>query len=515
MQYNNFEKDIKNTFDNFKPEIDNDEIWDNIEPKLKKKKKRRFFFIWFLLGGLAVSYWAIQSTFLSEDDSVITQKETSKKDIEKSVESIASPPINTELDKTLPQEIISTTDGVQLSSTKKVVKEKRTIDNPIFTNQQLYNQFPNPQKTNPKPSLQLTDKGIESTQILNQKTEIVTENPIVNVEVETEEENKKIAEDLENQTTKDKFLADKQSNSKIGNAIDKEEKDQKKLEKQTDSKSSKKKKDKKKKDKKEKKKKEIIRPNKRKKWQYEFQSTVAPVYPIRQISKTFGNGSSSFIDSKKSTEKQLEAFAIDMNFGVQKRNGLVMVLGFQYQRFNEKFDQSTVEQETNIREIETTIVENSFGDVIRSEKENVPITTTITRIKKIYNSHQFYNIPFGIGKSWRNKKFDYVLVGGLQYNMVYQFEGTILDRDWEALEIYSNNYERIFRKRAGWGIWLSGEYRHHINKRLDWVVAPKIQIPMRSLTTDESDINQRYYPVSLNLGINYLLNPKKKKTQKK
>ena len=43
MNINKFEEQIKSIFEHYRPETDNDAIWKNIEPKLKKKEKRRGF----------------------------------------------------------------------------------------------------------------------------------------------------------------------------------------------------------------------------------------------------------------------------------------------------------------------------------------------------------------------------------------------------------------------------------------------------------------------------------------
>ena len=45
MNMDNFEHKAKNLFEHYQPESENDQIWNHIEPHLKKKKKRRFIFV--------------------------------------------------------------------------------------------------------------------------------------------------------------------------------------------------------------------------------------------------------------------------------------------------------------------------------------------------------------------------------------------------------------------------------------------------------------------------------------
>ncbi len=60
MNIDNFEKQAQSEFDRYRPEVNIDEVWENIEPHLKKKRKRRpfLFFFWGLgIGLLMVFLW--------------------------------------------------------------------------------------------------------------------------------------------------------------------------------------------------------------------------------------------------------------------------------------------------------------------------------------------------------------------------------------------------------------------------------------------------------------------------
>ncbi|MEM8907536.1 MAG: hypothetical protein AAGD05_06800, partial [Bacteroidota bacterium] len=72
-----------------------------------------------------------------------------------------------------------------------------------------------------------------------------------------------------------------------------------------------------------------------------------------------------------------------------------------------------------------------------------------------------------------------------------------------------------FKSQIGLGMWLAAEINRPLNKRLSLTVAPKIQFPFATLTTDEYPIKQSYVPLSLQLGVSYLLNPPKIKKRKR
>ncbi|MCP3932067.1 MAG: hypothetical protein GY705_23590, partial [Bacteroidetes bacterium] len=63
MENKKFEKRIKQVFDQYRPDLDQDMIWEQIEPHLNKKKRRRILFLWFFLAGLG--YLIFHATYFS------------------------------------------------------------------------------------------------------------------------------------------------------------------------------------------------------------------------------------------------------------------------------------------------------------------------------------------------------------------------------------------------------------------------------------------------------------------
>jgi len=142
---------------------------------------------------------------------------------------------------------------------------------------------------------------------------------------------------------------------------------------------------------------------------------------------------------------------------------------------------------------------------MQMDKPYETLTTNIEERRRRFNNYRFVNLPIGIGRAWSKDKWFYKLSAGIQYNMLFRFSGEIRNPDNDR------TFNGDFKNKIGYGLWLSSEYSQAINERLKWVIAPKIQIPFQSITADNYELNQRYYPISLNLGINYLLNPEKKK----
>ena len=179
--------------------------------------------------------------------------------------------------------------------------------------------------------------------------------------------------------------------------------------------------------------------------------------------------------------------------------------GLEYQQFNEKFDQRIFSERTEIVNGPIIIFENANGEVIETINGTRVVTTNIEQRRQRFNNYRFSNVPFGIGRAWKNGKTFYKFSGGLTYNMVFSFSGEILSPSTDR------TFNGDFKNKVGFGLWMAGEYSRAVNDRLKWVVAPKIQLPFQSITADNYELNQRYFPISLNIGINYLLNPEEKK----
>ena len=513
MNDNSFEKDMKDSFHQYEPNLNTDEIWENIEPKLKKKKKRRFFFwLWFGILGV-ISTIAILVFFPKKNNVEIDGLK-----IENISEYNNNQPNETTLTNNTQdlEEVLSQQDKVEQTTQAATVeqktkqREKTSIVNVNpFDNRQEEVVFESSsvstsiQQTPPlSNSATIENKLINLTMVdeasvnANTTTEatIVLENPKENEAVEEEEE-----QSVRSEKPSETLLL----------AEEKKKTQKEKTSKQKSEKSEKNKKSKKK-----------VTRKKRPKWHYESQFTIAPILPIKAMS---ANPDVSFasqtLDLRREKEKQLEAFGFKGSLVFQHRKGFLLTGGIEYQQLNERFkNQETVTE--IIQEVVTlTVTENQNEEIINSTSGPLYVTQTTTVNQRIANNYRFINIPIGVGMAWTKRKQHYKLVGGLDYNLFFRFKGALIrNYDGEqSTEIFKKNdhnsssYNSIFKDRVGFGLWIAGEYHRPINNKLSWILAPKIQIPFSTISQDLTGVNQRYYRISLETGVNYWLNPVKKK----
>jgi len=486
MKNNNFEDQFREAFSMHEPNVSTEEIWKNVEPHLKKKKKRRFFFFWWLIGGLGLAFlgyglkqWIPNHSFTTTE--VVEASSKKESPVKKAV--IASEEECPETDSGLTP---SLTSGVKKSFVQTVLKEETKTFTPIAVNKKLV-ELP-PSEIVREKKIGYSDSKIIDSKIAEPKDEITENKPLPN-----ENDSKE-----KNQPERD--LKDKKPEKIPMEKIEKEK--------------TKKKKSKKKK----KKKKKRIKPL-RNKWQFHTQVVTGPVLPIRIMTS---NRDEIFTNFRKDSENGVGGFTIGTNFIAQSPQGLVLSGGLEYIEFRERFRYETMDERIDISIGTVAVVENAEGEII--ETINGPVTTTTTTTRKVRhtNKYRFFSVPVGIGKAWRNRKNYWRVYGGLDFNLAFSFNGKMFTEAFTTnASIREVNrrqnrtfYDSIYRRKAGIGLWLSTEYSRPITNQLSWMIAPRIKFPLSSITVPDYEINQRYIPISVQIGINYLLNPPKKKKQR-
>jgi len=483
MKNNNFEDQFREAFSMYEPDLSTDEIWNNVEPHLKKKKKRRFFFFWWLIGGLGLAFlgyglnrWIPNDSFTTTP--VIVEATSGTESPVKAV--IASEEACPEINSNLTVPLASVEKN---SFVKTGVKNEAKIFVPIKVDKKSI-------VSSPSEVVGQTKTDYSDSKSVEQKTtptkDEITEDESLTKENDSTEKNQP-ERDLKNKKTK-KIPTEK-------------------LEKE-----------KRKKEKSKKKKKKRIKPL-RNKWQFHAQAVTGPVLPIRIMTS---NRDEIFTNFRKDSETVVGGFTISTNFIAQSPRGLVLSGGLEYIEFRERFRYETMDERIDISIGAIAVVENAQGEII--ETINGPVTTTTTTTRKVRhtNKYRYFSAPLGIGKAWRNGKNYWRVYGGLDFNLAFSFNGKIFTEPFtinapvREVNRRQNSlfYDSIYRRKAGIGLWLSTEYSRPITNQLSWMIAPRIKLPLSSITVPDYEINQRYIPISVQVGINYLMNPPKKKKRK-
>ncbi len=478
MKNNNFEDQFREAFSAFEPDLSTDVIWENVEPHLKETKKRRFLFFWWLAGGVSLVLFGLGLKQWNADS--ITSGVPAPEILETKIPTVESTVFFEEEDCTETQRDFAITlisNDQKYDVDKAVSKQK----NGSITIAAITNTFVSP------PSEKKHSEEIVYTKKESIVPEITpSENEIKADEIFVESENIEQPQESEPPLKKDK--------TEKSGKIKSEEK------------------------KKKSKKKRRIKPL-RNKWKYNTTLVTGPVLPLRILSS---RGNETYTNFRKDSEKGLGGFTIGSSFIAQSPRGLILSGGLEYIEFRERFRYETME-ETTLTSIGTiAVVENADGEITETISGPVSTTTTTTRKVRHTNLYRYFSFPVGIGKAWRYRKNYWRVYGGLDFNLAFAFDGKIFTNSFTDTapirEISSGEnrtlYDRYFKRKAGLGLWLSTEYSRPVTNQLSWLIAPRIKLPLTSISATESEIGQRYVPISVQIGINYLINPPKKKKRR-
>lgn len=502
MDYNNIENNIKDSFRQYEPELNHDEIWDNIEPSLKKRKKRRFLFIW-LFGGFALIGLFILSQFNSNEKSVKSRKISSasktKDTVNTSDESLIEKVINPAnlTSKNMDSQHIVKAERPNKKENKNSLQRKQTNK---VSSKNITPTDPN-KKTNVTRKIKKSQKAYtpnssEHLNTLNSEKEIA-----INTNVENKTEKISLTENTQeasiNQNT---LIAQK-------NEVDilKEKEDKRLQEERRKQETVKKANEKRKAEYKKKNPVKKVSRRSKKKVNYFIQPTASAIIPIRSLKDKSDLEQKGYIANRKETERQLEAFALGLNLIAKTRRGLILFTGIEIQRLNSRYSFTETKETVEVRDGVIAVTENGIGQIISTTVGPTQQTLITMQTQRIHNNHTFINLPIGIGKHWSNRKYDFQLMSGLNFNLHHNFNGLISgpNRDLDMRVRGNRTFNKTFKRKTGTEFWLSSTFQKTINKNVSLSLAPRIQIPFSSLTSTDYVLDQRFIKLSLTLGATY------------
>ena len=511
MKYNQYDREIKNAFNAYRPDLDNDEIWDNIEPHLDKKKKRRFIFFWFLLGGLGLLFYVLPVINGSENESIVAITEEAI--LQQQTKQTLEIDRENELVKSQTLDVAAS----EIENVKQIINSNQTK-----SETQIFDRVGERKiaaRTIPSDRISRSSKSIGTNRRINgMSTSDVQSNAtslkVLEEQVDQISESSKIILNKEDERVENTVLDKKEASTN-----DKLEKDLEILEstrKDASERNTGKENENKKTLKKSKKKKKWIKPRRKSKWRFYWQSTASYVLPIRVLKPNFDLDVTALSKARNESEKILEGYGLTNSFQMVHKDGLVLLAGLEMQRQTERFDKTETEIRNSIEQGAIAVVENAAGEITRTISGDKEVTTTLINRNRHYNHHFTINLPIGIGKVWKRKKFNTKLLAGLDFNLAYRFSGVLLNDNLQPVSVEYKNpyYNRVFKKSTGVGLWIGGEYNMDLNRQVELAIAPKFQLPLSNVSASDYSLVQKYYKFSLQVGINYLLNPKKSKKKK-
>lgn len=481
-------------FDEYRPEADNEQIWQNIEPHLKKKKKRRPFILFFWGLGLGILLLFLWGQHNQAGTPQAGGPEPSS--ISSNLENPSSPDAVSLT--AAPQSGKNLTEARQTNRpTKRLGKGVDRPKNFIETleTEQVAKATAIPTETS---FAGVTTKTAENATLASTlATEISPMEAQVSVESPTAA-NQPIGSPVE--VAEPKVLVEEQNTEPLleevvtTGLVNKEKKASKG----------------------KKPSKSRTKPHRRKRDKQTLSLHAGLILPIKVLKpNSLVEPNEDLLANRKASEKSLEAISGSMYYTYATKKGLLFRAGLDFKRLNERFRVSYEDRETKIVTGVLTQTVNSLGQVIAQTMGAKEVTTTRIYSKTAYNYYQFLNMPLGMGYQRINKRSQWELAGGLNFNLWFRANGTIYNEYGSPRSFYYPNYLEDIQRKAGLGLWATYGYSRNLSRNVRWQLSVKADVPFKNITTDSYALVQRYYTLGLQGGLIFNLTQEKKSKHKK
>jgi hypothetical protein len=474
MNMDHFEKQIKDLFDKHKPESDTEQIWQNIEPHLKKKKKRRGILFLFFGAGLLFFFglflWKNRPLPHPADASSAQPKSSTTESMSAEQQQIVAnkPAAHT---STVPQFLTKNKDFQTARSETNASKAERTADEPRR------------EQTSPGVSKTPGDAPADIAPVLTNPARLeapVTENPVTEPFVPFFMPKSNMPSDILEADTASAALRIVAKTPKADRTADK---------------SSETKRPKSKKPKRDKG--PVVQ---------RFAVQAGPALPIKTLKK---NPRSAAPDKqlyeRKNSEKMLEAYAANVFYGIGKQNGFFFKGGLVFRQFNEKFHFGYIKKETQQITGVVAVTVDATGATVDQTTGTKTLIKTTEYSNTAYNRYHFLNLPAGIGYRQTRRNNCLEFAAGVDYNLFFRFKGTIFAYEAQplALSRSASTYRSVFRNRLDWGMWAAAGYSRRLSPTLRWSVSAQLQMPFSPLTQPDYALEQRYYSMGIQGGLTF------------
>ncbi len=219
-----------------------------------------------------------------------------------------------------------------------------------------------------------------------------------------------------------------------------------------------------------------------------------------------------YLALRKSSETALEILngEVYLKWQHPQQNWYVQT-GFNFMRLASRFDWSgeMISYSINPNGLQRIEINTSTGDTTMvygptPQKE----TVEFSRIR--YGKQDLFQIPLSLGYVWKQNAWSFGVEAGAVLNIRVRRKGIIAGEqikessDMDALDFYdlSTDEDDWFKTQGGLG-WMTGiRASYTLPSGLEIYAAPRFQFPMK-FSTDQNPIQERWSTLSLGLGLEY------------
>lgn len=235
--------------------------------------------------------------------------------------------------------------------------------------------------------------------------------------------------------------------------------------------------------------------------------SIGPQY-AHQILRTKGLESDELLINRRNTESYQFAYNITARAGFKLANGLTGMAGISLDRINEQFDYFDPNES---RPTITHVIRDTIqvtADSVTYVWEPFLIETNGQRTVKHSNKLTFISVPLTGGYTWEMNKFNVGFHGGVSLNLLFEQSGRIIAPNGELASLNGDGSKDVYKTSAGVGLLGGLIFEYNLQNDLSFIVEPRFNYQMSSLTINDYPLEQNYLNFGLNVGVRKILRKK-------
>ena len=518
MEYKQFEEGLNSKFENFQPDINDDAIWAQVEPRLEKKDRK---FTWFYLFGFMgiIAFTALY--FYSSNDSAIeilsqhTETE-SESLLEKASVIRDNKDINLEMEEAKidlvksPQKIIQINDleandleandldgkNLKVNSTQDLNK---IIELSIVDNQKKDNVLTNKEESFKSISPKIDHK---ETNLFEGGKELSDQNVSINnsthhVEDSKETLQQRVQQEIVSNPTNDDF-ANTNSINKINelelltnlslhNSLLEEPRGIQKLTLTTQLSNQS----------------GIIEKEKLEKFDPRWSVGLASSIFLMETNYGLMDGADdNLLDLRKASENSLEAFQFDLFMRYRFHQKWSTSFGINFSQINESSLNA-------IQGNEDVIIEDTIIGIVQYEDRidylmgDLTTKRSYSTLIQRYNTHRSISAPVQIFYHYKIKDRIFLDIGlGYEFNLWSSHNGFEIDLDYTEYPLSIDSDQRFKSKTMNYGLF-TGRCTYGVSNSMNLYLGLHSKLAVNGIYNDASSIQKRFHLIGLKAGMEF------------
>ena len=238
-------------------------------------------------------------------------------------------------------------------------------------------------------------------------------------------------------------------------------------------------------------------------WHMALIPEIGIFLPKKTLSQNSFEESADFLQRLES-ESTLEGIELGL-YGMLVRDNLPFYLkaGLSYSRISERMnlEYEYIEKDTMLGIISTTVSGN--GDTITHIYGDIVSETTFKGSNRQHHYIHLFDVPVSIGYTTYIAGLDVGIEGGIKVNFMTRATGNLLT---SATEYTNLSLNRLFKNRIGISYFGGLMLGRNFGRFGDIYIAPRFNYYPNEFNNQNNNVSQKYFTIGLNAGVVYKIN---------